>query len=316
MSKGKKIEIRMNGKKTNLTHHDTKPDEKYSIKEFNKEHAATIEDSDIPELIRQDSDDPDNEIYFTRKPRFKMFKPFLLAALSAIIVGSILGFFMLNMFVDINDDISRQGDSPPLAAAGGEDDEGDSTDDEGGNDNSGGNEETSPVTTEAINPFILQAGKFGEKANADEMAAALQQTGFPAMIWEKDNFFFVIAGITNSREQGTQLASTFAEDDFEVYVTEWGVPSGDLELPPQEKEWLQMFEEQWNGALAAVSDGNQLSQDAWADVVSEIPENTEQITDFTQFLREQHQQMGEADIWQDRVILLNLLEQFSQLVLQ
>ncbi|SFA68905.1 Sporulation related domain-containing protein [Lentibacillus halodurans] len=317
MGKGKKIVVWMNGTKTKLTRYDEAPDEQYSIKEFNKEQAAAVEDSDIPELIRQDSDEPDSEVYFTRKSRFRAFKPFLIAALSAIVIGSVLGFFMLNMFVDINDDIGRQGDAPPLAAAGDEDgDEGSSNSDKGDNAGSGSDDAASSAAIDAVNVFVLQAGKFGEQANADEMAATFQESGYPAMVWEKGEFFFVLSGITDSKQQAAQLANELSDENLEVYVKEWGTESGEMDLPDEEKEWLQTYEQQWNDALDSVNDGNQLSQDAWADVIDEIPENTERITEFADFLREQHQQMGQADKWQDQVILLSLWEQFNQLVVQ
>lgn len=304
----------MNGKKTELTRHDTTPNENNSIKEFNEEHAATVEDSDIPELIRQDSDNPDNTIYFTRKSKFRSIKPFLLATLSAVLIGSFLGFFMLNMFVDINDDISRQGGSSPLAASSDEEEDNTSDDDNGGSYN--GDDDMSPVTIESRNAFILQAGKFSEKENADEMVSAFQQEGFPAMVWEKDEYFFVLSGITNSKEQGLTLANAFAEKDLEVYVNEWGTESGEIELSNQEREWIQAYELQWKDALTSVNDGNKLSQDAWSNVVDEIPENSEHITEFADFLKEQHQQMGSDDKWKDQVVLLRLWEQFNQLVLQ
>src|SRR5699024_11780682 len=77
LGKDKKLVIWMNGKKTRLKRDDHILDEKYSIKEFNEEHAAAIEDSDIPELTRQDGDNHNKAIYYTRKSRFRAFKPFL-----------------------------------------------------------------------------------------------------------------------------------------------------------------------------------------------------------------------------------------------
>lgn len=313
MGKGKKMVIRMNGKKTKLTQNDKTPDEKYSIKEFNDEHAAALEDSDIPELIRQNSDDSDNEIYFTRKSKLRAFKPFLLATLSAVIIGSILGFVMLNMFVDINEDLSQPGDAPPFGAAGSEGENGPS--DEGETDASAG-DGSAPAEIASVSAFVLQAGKFAEKANADEMAATFEQAGYSSMVWENEDFFFVLSGITNSKDQGTQLANELTEEDLEVYVKEWTTESGDINLTNEEKEWLQTYEAEWQDALASLGDGNQLSQDAWADVIDGIPENSEQLTDFADFLQEQYEQMGQADKWQDQVILLSLWEQFNQLVVQ
>jgi len=314
LGKDKKLVIWMNGKKTRLKRDDHILDEKYSIKEFNEEHAAAIEDSDIPELTRQDGDNHNKAIYYTRKSRFRAFKPFLIASISAVIIGSLLGFFMLNMFVDINADINQR-DGSPLSAAANDEDETNGAGGEG-NDAASGDGAASPVTFEAVDAFVLQAGKFGEKANADEMAATVQQAGFAAMVWEKEGFFHVLSGIAASKQQGTQLANTFADEGLEVFVKEWQTEADERELPDKENEWLQKYEQQWNDSLASVTDGNQLSKNAWAEIVDTIPENTEYITDFTETLKEQHEQIGQGGKWQDQVILLSLWEQYNQMAVQ
>ncbi|MFD1362919.1 SPOR domain-containing protein [Lentibacillus salinarum] len=314
MSKGNKLVIWMNGKKTQLTQNDKTPDEKHAVKEFNDEHAAAIEDSDIPELIRQD-DDQDNEVYFTRKSKFKAFKPFLLASLSAIVIGSVLGFFLLNMFVGINDDMSQQGGNMPQAATGAEEDEADNQNDANGSTGSDSEDSTTAEIGD-VSAFVLQAGKFGEQANADDMAATFQDAGYPAVVWEKEGYFYILSGIAGTKQQGEQLANDMADEDLEVYVKAWETASAKMDLPKSEKEWLQTYEQQWNDSLAAVNDGDRLSKEAWANVVDKTPEKTEHITDFAAFVTKQQQQMGEGDKWQDQQVLLSLWEQFNQLTVQ
>ncbi|WP_167751323.1 SPOR domain-containing protein [Lentibacillus salicampi] len=307
MGKDQKLVIWMNGKKTKLKKNDQFPEEKYSIKEFNHEHAAALEESDIPELTRQDSEDYNRELYYAKKPRFKAFKPFLVATISAIVIGSVLGFFMLNMFVDINADINQENGSPISAAAGDEDN------DAGGEGNQAEADGGTAITAEAVDAFVLQAGKFGEKANADEMAATVQQAGFAAMVWEKGEFFFVLSGIAGSEQQASQLANAFADEGLDVYVKAWQTEANEFNLPDDEKAWLQDYQKQWHEAVETISNGDSLSKKAWSDVVNAIPEKTESLTDLTNVLTEQYQQMGEADQWQDQVILLHLWEQYHQL---
>ncbi|ALX48210.1 hypothetical protein [Lentibacillus amyloliquefaciens] len=308
MSNDEKIEVWKNGKKKTITQDDTEAKEKDSIKNYSDEQAGTIEDSDIPELIREHNDDSDseNKIHFTRKSRLKAFKPFIIAALSAIVIGSVLGFFMLNMFGDINDNISLQGNSSSLAAAGDEDDQA----------ASGESNDKSLVTIDSGNAFVLQAGKFSEKENAEQMQAAFEEQGFPSMIWEKGEYFFVLTGIADSEGRGTQLSGAYAEKNLEVYVKEWTTASAEIELTDKEKEWLQTYDQQWNDSLASISNDEKISQEQWANVIDSMPENSERLAEFTHFLSEQHNQMAKADKWQSHVILLQLWERAHKLTVQ
>ncbi|HLR62608.1 MAG TPA: SPOR domain-containing protein [Lentibacillus sp.] len=307
MGQNKKVDVWMNGKKTKLKKKAGNTNKQHSIKESNDEHAASLENSNIPEYVRQENEDGkkdrNKKINYKRKSKLKRAKPFLIASISAVIIGAFLGFFMLNMFVDINRNITQQDSSSSSAAADKE--------------NSMANAESADATAiDALSAYVVQAGKFSEQANAEEMAATVQDAGFSAMVWENGAFYFVLSGISTSEQQAEQTATGLADNGIEVYVKEWQTETNEITLPDNEKEWLQMYEQQWKEAVDSVSSGNHLSKDAWAEVIDAVPENTESISGIAKALNEQHQAMGQTDKWQEQVILLKLWEQFSQLISQ
>lgn len=308
LGKENKIDVWMNGKKTKLNRNDH-PEETYSIKEFSREHAAaTLEDSnsnELPTLVRRHTDDSENESYASRKPKFSRIKPILLASISAIIIGSVLGFFMLNMFVDIESSLTHQENTVPAVI--------DDTEDEEDN-NTTSEIVASPTTIDAVNAFVLQAGKFANEVNANEMAGKFNQEGFTAMLWKKDDFYYVLAGIANSKKQANQLANKFNEYQLEVYVKEWSTESSEIKLFKNENKWYQAYQEQWTDSLVSVSKQERMSKDTWEELVNTIPEETKNITELTDFLKTEYANLDQANIWQQQKLMLSLWHQLNMMI--
>ncbi len=311
LGKDNKITVWMGGKKTTLKR-DDHADESYSLKEFNKDYsAATLEDAngdEVPTFVRRHSDDSSNEHYFGQKSRFSAFKPIILASVSAIIIGSVLGFFMLNMFVDIDKGLSQQNYTVPAAV----DDE--ETSKEGSETESASDEVTSSTPIESVNAFVLQAGKFEGEANANEMKSKFNQAGFSAMIWTRDNYYYVLAGIAKSKDQANQLAKEFNDHQLEVFVKNWNTEPGDIKLTNDEVNWLKAYNKQWTESLTLLNKNEKLSEDGWANTVNTIPGDSKKIGEFTTFLKKEISGLVKANKWQEQRILLNLWYQLNLLV--
>ncbi|MGP4108420.1 SPOR domain-containing protein [Virgibacillus sp. L01] len=311
MGKDNKITVWMGGKKTTLRRDDN-ADESYSLKEFNKDYsAATLEDAngdEVPTFVRRHSDASNNEHYFGQKSRFSTFKPIILASVSAIIIGSVLGFFMLNMFVDIDKGLNQQNYTVPAAV----DDE--ETSKEGSEKESASDEVTSSTPIESVNAFVLQAGKFEGEANANEMKSKFNQAGFSAMIWVKEDYYYVLAGIANSKDQANQLAKEFNDHQLEVFVKNWNTESGDMKLTNDEVGWLKSYNKQWSESLSSLNKNEKLSEDGWASIVNTIPNDSENIGEFTAFLKKEISDLVQANKWQEQRMLLNLWYQLNLLV--
>lgn len=311
LGKDNKITVWMGGKKTTLKR-DDHADETYSLKEFNKDYsAATLEDAngdEVPTFVRRHSEDSDNEHYFGQKSRFSMFKPIILASVSAIIIGSVLGFFMLNMFVDIDKGLSQQNYTVPAAV----DDE--EANKEGSDKESASDEVISSTPIESVDAFVLQAGKFEGEANANEMQKKFNQAGFSAMIWFKENYYYVLAGIAKSKDQANQLAKEFKDHQLEVFVKNWNTESSDMKLTNDEASWFKAYNKQWTESLSSLNKDEKLSEDGWANIVNTIPDDSENIGEFTAFLKKEISDLVKANKWQEQRMLLNLWYQLNLLV--
>ncbi|GAA0442398.1 hypothetical protein GCM10008983_19320 [Lentibacillus halophilus] len=295
----KNLFVWMDGQKARLKNKHASPDKKYTIKEFNREQAASIDDSDIPELVKRKGVDGNDSYYSSRKSKLKPFKPLLLASISAIIIGSFLGIVMLQLFVDIDKRMSQQNASIPMA------------DD---NDKKNETEQMETATIESQTAFVLQAGKFTEKPNADKMAKAFQQAGFAAMIWKKNDSFFVLSGIAETEEHASHLADTMTDKGLKVYVKPWKTSEKETRLQQAEKKWLQTYRTQWNKALETVSKGNNVAAEGWKGVVGAIPEKQEHIKDLTSSVKKAYENMKKTDKWKDHAQVLRLWKQFHQTV--
>ena len=222
------IIIKENGKRLKIY-----PD--YSLKkESETESAATLEspkDESIPEYVRYTNNRPGKNPHRS----FKIFQPIIVAILSAIIIGSVLSFVMFQVFVSVEEDLANQSQIQQLPAAA---------------DSNTANEtaaEKSLFSLEAIHSFVLQAGVFSEKANADQLAGELAKSDIPSFVWERDGQFFVFVGALANKAQGEKLAEKYSE--VELYVKEWSTLPGEIELNDEEISWFTAFREQFINQL-------------------------------------------------------------------
>jgi len=192
-------------------------------------------------------------------------KPVFSAIASAAIVGSLLGFFMIRMFVNVEADNAGQALNNTIPVSG----------------TNGEAEATavSSVELEALHAHVLQAGIFSEMANAEESAADFEAKGIPVMIWERDNQFFLLAGIGETNEQAKVMAEEMKQDhSIDIYVKEWSTNSGTQELTASEQEWISQFQGVWQESLTTWTEQHTFSKEKWAQLISSQPEETEILT--------------------------------------
>src|SRR5699024_12332268 len=113
MKNKKPITVRLNGKKANKNKRN-KNDEPTEFQSVDHEQAATVENADepIPTFARK----TDNMNPLNKKSKWGAFKPVVISISAAIVIGSMLGFIMLNMFGNIND-LSNHGNNPEATNA-------------------------------------------------------------------------------------------------------------------------------------------------------------------------------------------------------
>ncbi|MFC4022639.1 hypothetical protein ACFOUV_02255 [Oceanobacillus longus] len=258
MDKNKAILVEKNGKQLKYKLNDR------SNSSAEKEFAAALDDSDdtIPVLTGLHKSKKAGSKM--RKNKYQYFKPIIFAIGSAIIVGSILGFVMLRLFVDVEADMVGQtlNNNPSTAVTENKE-----------------TTTTSSINLEPLQAHILQVGLFSEKVNAEEWASIYNAKGLPTMTWERDNQFFLIAGAANTKEDAKFLADELKLDNsVDIFVKEWTTINGEIELTEEEENWMELFRSLWQDTLNNLNEQNTFPTEKWTNLLEQKPDESTKLT--------------------------------------
>ena len=272
MGKHKAILVEKNGDQLKYKLHDKKHSSTTT-----KQTAASVEDSDKSIPVLTGSSKSKNAFSKKRPGNFHTFKPLIVAIISALIIGSALGFFLLRLFVDVEGQIAGEAtDHVPSAALA---------------ENNAPAADSTDVQLDSLQAHVLQAGIFSEEANAVEWTDSYLAKGVPTMIWEKDDQYFLLAGIAATKEEAAQLADSLkAKGSIEIYVKEWSTSTGEVRLTESEQEWILKFQEVWNNALAGWTGEQTLSAETWNELAGTAPENSETLTPLLSAIKDPDEQ--------------------------
>jgi len=276
VDKTNKISVRINGEDTYL---DRKEESKAQNEVImaQDEQASSIEDwMEEQEKQKQeasndsDSDSSSDNIsvlertYPVKKKRFgltKTVKRMMAAGASAVLIGIALGYVMIRLFAGMEapeassstayqDDIDNQTASSNEEGAT----EPSSTPETSSTDQG---EEGEAVTTEQtsmtfpnVSAFVVQAGIFSTREQAEIMQNAISEKGVKSYIWPREDEFYLFAGVAPSKAEGEQIATLLKSQEIEVYVKEWSVTGADKTVSQPEGEWVQKGIEEWQSLLS------------------------------------------------------------------
>lgn len=293
----KPIIIRENGKRIKHTVQN-KLKNKRSFEETSSMQAATLQESDhdpVPTFAVQ-SDSQYNKSS-KRYSRFGHFKPILIAIISAISIATVLGFIMIRMFAGVDTEITgNASNNLPVI------------------DNNDKNEteaaETNAISLKPLTAYVIQAGVFSEKANAESWAEKYHNTGLPTMIWQRENQFYLLIGLAASKEQAKKVVGGLKEYSFDMYVKEWSTGKSEAKLTQAEQEWFQSFQEQWNTALTSLSNQEDLAPANWEKINANSPKKSERVLSMV----EETSKIERADGMEAQVQLLNLWNKYEKAI--
>lgn len=273
MDKSNKISVRINGEDTYLDRGD-----KEAQKELQKaqdEQASAIEDwMEEQEKKKEQSGDTEDSSthqddisvlersYPIKNNRFslpKSIKKIVMAGVSAVLVGMALGYIMLNVFASMEtpeassstayqDDV----DNEPSTTETNSNEESTSSGTPPADQNTEGEAAAASQTSislPAVRAFVVQAGIFSTQDQAEVMQSNIESKGVRTFIWPRDGQFYLFAGIAPSKAEGEQIATLLKAQEIEVYVKEWSVPGGKMDLNQTEGDWIQKGMEQWQTVL-------------------------------------------------------------------
>ncbi|MCR1833965.1 SPOR domain-containing protein [Oceanobacillus caeni] len=251
MDKKKQIIIKENGKVI-------KQYPKQNINSSKRESAATLHESDDDPIKTFERKSVLTEATPHKKTsKNPLLKSILTAVVSAILIGGILSVIMFQVLIDVKDGINNQ-DSSSVPSATQADNDKEKTNE----DNSANTAETSNFTLESLHGFVLQAGVFSEKKNAENWAKNFSNSGLPVMIWNRDGQYFLLLGIAETKAQAESIVSQL-DDKHDLYIKEWETKQGNVGLTKDEQEWLLAFQQKWEDN---VKQSYNISKDNWAEL--------------------------------------------------
>ncbi|RDW21660.1 SPOR domain-containing protein [Oceanobacillus chungangensis] len=300
MAKKKKVIIKQNGKVINQQKHQ-------SIRKladtnfYQGEQAATVQESE------QDNVDEEVQTFASLKQpkmqqgkktgRFRSLRTLLIAIGSAIIIGSVLSYVMFQIFVIVD---GNQAADPGLATTP---------------INQRDNQEAIPTQAHSLislNAFVLQAGVFSNKTNADEWMNIFADAGLEAIVWEKDDQYFLFLGVAATKEQAKTIA-TGLTTEFDIFVKEWSTAEGEVKLTDGEFQFVQQFTEDFQTALSVLSDPLATLPE---NIFTEPSEQTVADSEILGSITSEISKINELTSTEANLSLLRLMNQYDQLLSQ
>ncbi|RKQ37917.1 SPOR domain-containing protein [Oceanobacillus halophilus] len=271
MDKKKQIIVKENGKVIR------KYPEK-AVQTSNQESAATLHESDDDPVQSFERHTNLSKLPMKKKPsRFNIFKPIIIAASSAILIGAVLSVIMFQVLIDVESGLSGQSLTSYQPTSEGAEEEKEET---SGNTSL----ETSSYTKEPLNAYVLQAGVFSEKENAESWSENFTELGIPTLIWQRENQYFLLLGISATKDQAQLIAEETNTGDHDLFVKEWTTSSQEMELTEQEHSWIQQFKEVWESNLSLVSEDNTLSHTSWESILTEDEQDSKALSQLSELM--------------------------------
>ncbi|WP_077603176.1 SPOR domain-containing protein [Oceanobacillus sojae] len=278
---------------------DTKGTWTYKVKKSSTEAAA---DTESAAAVEKGQDEPD----FTTLPAVNsmkkgkslrkiniVWKAILVSGISAIVVGTVIGFILFRMFVQVDAPASAGNPSQGTAPVAQPEKE----------------EADSGIVTrslDSLESYIIQAGIFSEKENADSLIANLTSLGISTVFFEKDGQYYLMAGVGPTEDAVKSLAASLSNNQAELYVKEWGTEAREIEMTEAEDGWLTEFQGFFTEQLQQVDLNQPIADEEITALVNQAPEGAEEIAELVTSLTEM---MGEPSSYQ----LLNWMKVYNEL---
>lgn len=255
---------------------------------MNSEQAATTEKT-IKKQSQPFAQSKKRKVFKAIKP----FKSIIIAVITALLVGLILGIILLKVFANMDNGLAHQSTNNPVVNL-------DTTTKETPEDSS------NEVNLPAVQASIVQGGVFTEESNAQELAVDYEDSGVASMIWEKDDQYYVITGLSSSVEMANQLAKQQEEQGVEVYVKEWDSGEIEVSLTSEEEEWLTSFHQLLTESMDIVTAGEQVAADDWVALMEQETSESDKIPTFKEQVEPWIKQIEEGAVSTNQLELLNL----------
>lgn len=222
-------------------------------------------------------------------------KTIFMVIASALLIGSMLGFMMIKMITNFDSDLDNQA----IVAST----------DLNNNENTVDKEPNlKMLEMKQITGFVLQVGMFSEIENAKKWESSFKDAGFKSLIWQRANNYYLLAGISPTKDQAQVIATQIKESGFDVYVKEWNTDKLEKEVTPEEEDWMNAYLSSWDETLQSISDEDVQVADLWKNLISDYPNDSKDIMELVNIINnhtvkeldninEQSRQYFLLDLW-------------------
>lgn len=204
--------------------------------------------------------------------KVKSSKPIILTVFSALFIGSVLGFMMLNLLTNLSNGHNSY-DQAVKSQTTIKNDQKQSD-----------QEQRQLYTANSMSGYVVQVGVFSKKENAEEWIKNYEQAGFLTTLWKKENQYFLFAGIADTTDLANDFASKVKDHNFDAFVKEWQTKEFEIKLTESEYKWLTSFQNLWEEALYSVSREEGIKVESWEKLIERPFKDPSNIKQFREEL--------------------------------
>lgn len=235
----------------------------------------------------------DKTFQIHKKARFKLsntVKRIIFASSASLIIGLVFGTFFLQM-IKQEEDTASVIENPPTSIDS--------------------NEELRELT--AIEIFVIQGGVFSEIENLQNWESKYNNIGMKTINWERDDTYYLLAGIAQTEAIAKQRADKLAEQGLDVFVKPWIISDTKLNLSETEYKWLQSFVDVWNDSLLALDNNAAFPYEAWKNIVFE-EEMTPLLNELNEEIKQVNSNETSNNAQLEQHVLLRFLKQYEEII--
>lgn len=263
--------VKLNGEKL-AAYNNSKYNQMDSVHNVYKEQSATIEKADEKGERFASKKEKNSQkkipVNHLRLKNVKTAKPIIIAVMTAIFIGSVLGFVLLGVFGNIDSVIMPNHNNRVVQLNPAE-----QADQDG---------EKDALSLSSVNAYVLQAGVFSDEANAQTLVGEYKAQGIIPVVWQRDNQYYVLTAVTNSQENADALAKQQEAMGLEAFVKEWESSAGEMNMTSGEAEWFQTFHELLAGSIEAVSASDSVPLEGWTALLGNQDHESERVASFAE----------------------------------
>ncbi|GEN31431.1 stage II sporulation protein B [Cerasibacillus quisquiliarum] len=191
-------------------------------------------------------------------------KNVMFATGSALIIGTIFGIVMLKMFATLDETSSYQSTHISQTTAP-----------HHANHTKRSKQSKKTHLLSELQAYVIQAGMFSERANAEALLSQFQGKDVDGVIWQRDGYYYLFVNVVSNEAAAKKMIKLYEQENLETFVKQWLTSEVSHTLTEVEQEWLTSFQVIWNETLRAYTENNDLNFERWEQLYKQTMKTKE-----------------------------------------